>query len=58
MNRNPHDPNKGLNVRTFSISILIALVALLVGAYVFVLGGGRKIAPGPKPLKPSSVSPQ
>ncbi len=37
INRNPHDVNKGLNTRTFMISVCIALVLIFIAAF-FVVG--------------------
>ncbi len=59
MNRDPHDPNKGLNVRKFSWAVVLALAIILAGALFVIFKARTKILPHAVAPRPNnSASPQ
>ena len=51
------NPHKGLNVRTFGISIIVALLILLAGAFIFVRTRPTSAAPQENQEPSSRTSP-
>ena len=59
INRNPNDPNKGMNIRTYLISVLITVVVILIAAVLVVSHSRTAAMPSTtQPLRPHSASPQ
>jgi hypothetical protein len=56
MNRNPNDPNKGLNTRTYMISIVVALVIIFVGSLLFIKSRQDTMMKGIAHPKPTSAN--
>ncbi|MDP9038330.1 MAG: hypothetical protein M3O02_03525 [Acidobacteriota bacterium] len=56
MNRNPNDPNKGMNTRKFLISVCVALVLMFVVAFFVVGTNQRSLLHGTTHPKPTSAA--
>ncbi len=58
INRNPNDPNKGLNTRTYLVSVLVTVIVILIGAIIFVHRDKKPLPEATDPKTTRAVSPQ
>lgn len=59
INRDPNDPNKGMDTRKFMISVVVALVLILVVAVIFLKTRQNTMMRGiTRPAPTSSATPE
>jgi hypothetical protein len=52
--KHPNDPNRGMNLKVWFTAVVLSVIALMLLAYFFLLGTGKKDIPKANQPHPNS----